>query len=90
MAHLGCVRLAYLKTFGDFCHSFVDMIVKLCPGAQRIDYIFDSYIEGLVKDSERSRRCEYSSIEAINLKEETPLPVEMGPFLASSTNKMKL
>ena len=90
MGYMRRVQSTLLNTFEDICKSFADMIIKLCPNANRIDFVFDSYIEGSVKDSERKRRCQYMPIEVNNLKLDTPLPVEMGTFWASSNNKSKL
>ncbi len=45
-----------IKTFGDLSRSFLLWIKKLCVAAERIDFIFDTYVTELsVKDSERAR-----------------------------------
>ena len=38
-------------------------IANICTAANRIDLVFDSYIEGSVKDAERIRRCKSSPID---------------------------
>ena len=83
MAYLRRVQLTCLHTFGDLCSSFIQTVLKLCLNASRIDFVFDTYIEGSVKNSERLRRCECSPIDVNFLKEETLLPVDMGAFGAS-------
>lgn len=90
MACLRRVKLTPLKTFKDLCISFVNLVQKLSPNAQRIDFVFDTYVEGSVKDSERLRRCECSPIEVNNLNDDTPLPVDMNAFWSCSSNKVKL
>ena len=52
--------------------------------------VFDSYVEGSIKDSERRRRQVKAPIEMNVINYDTPLPVEMDRFWASSCNKLKL
>ena len=49
-----------------------------------------SYIDASVKDSEQARRCNCSPIDLNDVSPETPLPVTMESFWASSMNKTKL
>ena len=90
MAHLRRMRLANLHTFGDLCTDFVAYVQSISHNANRIDYVFDTYIDGSVKDSERARRCNSSPIDLNNVSPDTPLPVTMESFWASSMNKTKL
>ena len=91
MGYLRRLPTRTLKTFGELCTSFVDWVVKLCPNAQRIDFIFDTYIEGSVKDSERIHRsAKCRPIEINQIKSDTQLPVDMAAFWASPSNKVKL
>ena len=91
---MACIRRVTAKihkTFGDFIgKGFFDMVLRLCIGASRIDFVFDTYVDGSVKDSERSRRCTTQAIEILNLNEETLLPIDMNTFWPSSSNKTKL
>ena len=66
------------------------MIFSLCHDASRIDFVFDSYLTGSVKDSERQRRAKTRPIEISSISNDTPLPVQMDTFWASGTNKVKL
>ena len=56
MANLRRVRTKQLKTFGEFCESFLVMILNICKNASRTDLVFDTYMEGSVKDTERPGR----------------------------------
>ena len=66
------------------------MLLDICKNATRIDLVFDSYKEGSVKDTERSRRSTMKPIEISMIAEDTPLPVNMDTFWASVSNKAKL
>ena len=90
MAHLRCMRLANLNTFGDLCTHFLGYVHSLSHNANRIDFVFDTYIDASVKDGERARRCNCSPIDLNNVSPETPLPETMESFWASSMNKAKL
>ena len=91
MGYLRRVSTKSLKTFGEFCFSFVDWMVKLCVNADRIDFVFDTYVEGSVKDSERIRRSiNCTPIEVHDINEDTQLPVDMAGFWVSPSNKVKL
>ena len=92
MAHLHHMRLANLNTFGDLCSHFLGYVHSLSHNANRIDFVFDTYIDAPVKDGERARRCNCSPINLNNVSpdHETPLPVTMESFWASSMNKAKL
>ena len=52
--------------------------------------IFDSYIEGSVKDSERARREQSRLIELREIILETKLPKNMEAFWSSAQNKTNL
>ena len=66
------------------------MLLAICKNATRIDLVFDSYKEGSVKDTERSRRSTIKPIEISMIAEDTPLRVNMDTFRASVSNKAKL
>lgn len=90
MSNIRRIPTTKLKTFQDFLDTFVARIIVLCPDAQRIDFVFDSYCEGSIKDSERSSRCSHKPIEINELTLQTQLPKEMDHFWSSSRNKQKL
>ena len=90
MANIRKIRIKGLRTFADFCSSFLNMLLAICKNATRIDLVFDSYKEGSVKDTERSRRSTMKPIEISMIAEDTPLPVNMDAFWASVSNKAKL
>ena len=46
------VSVRNLKTFGDFCVKFGDLMIACSSDASRIDFVYDSYSQGSVKDSE--------------------------------------
>ena len=69
---------------------FYEVYCQHLQKADQIDLVFDSYIEGSVKDAERIRRCKSSPIELSDLQKDTPLPVLMERFWSSPANKAKL
>ena len=74
---MGCLhrlRLAPMKTFNDLPTHFLEYIHGLSSNSNRIDFVFDTYIEG---DSEQERRCKCSLIDLNEVLPETPLPVTM-------------
>lgn len=90
---MGCLRrmrTGPIKTFGEFCEKFIEMASGLCRGSDRIDLVFDTYVEGSVKESERTRRSSCRPIDLNAINSETKLPVSMDAFWASPTNKTKL
>lgn len=79
-----------IETFGEFCEEFLDYISAVARGTDRLDLVFDSYVEGSIKDSERNRRQDKAPIEMNYIQYDTPLPIEMDRFWTSSNNKLKL
>ena len=65
------------------------MIVTTC-GTNRIEIIYDSYIENSIKESERAHRLEVQPIDVIDLNLDSIMPVEMKSFWASPSNKHQL
>ena len=90
MANVRKIRMKGLRTFADFCSTFLDMLLAISKKATRIDLVFDSYREGSVKDTERSRRSTMKTFEISMIAEDTPLPVNMDTVWASVSNKAKL
>ena len=79
-----------ITTFGQFVDQFMDYIFAISRRPDRLDLVFDSYVESFIKDSERSRRRNQAPIEINNMQCDTPLPVQMDRFWSSSNNKLKL
>lgn len=90
MGNVRRLSLKGLKTFGDLCLTFSNSVSRLCKSADRIDLVFDAYIDGSVKDSERVRRTTNKPVEISIISEQTPLPVNMESFWPANTNKVKL
>ena len=51
--------------------------------------MFDSYVEGSIKDSERNWRQDKAPIEMNIIHFDTPVPVEIARFWSFSNNKVK-
>ncbi len=90
MGFIRRINISKCKTFGDLFAALCQMLSNTCTYACHIDMVFDTYIQGSVKDSERSRRCKANSIEVNNIAHDTLLPVEMTTFWSSLNNKDKL
>ena len=78
------------KTFGHYMTAYLNSIYKLCVNANTIHLVFDSYIDGSVKDSERLRRSTKQAVEISTIENETLFPIDLDSFWPSSTNKEKL
>lgn len=48
--------LCRVKIVYVLCSDFLDTIYGLCSESERIDFVFDTYMDDSVKDSERGRR----------------------------------
>ena len=90
MANVRKTSIKGLRTFAHFCSAFLNMIQAICQSASRIDLVFDSYHEGSVKDTERSRRSTVMPIEISMVADNTPLTVNMDTFWVSVSNQAKL
>ena len=90
MAYARKVATNKLKTLGDFVASLWKTISFLSKDAQRIDIVFDLYLENKVKYGERNRCQKTTAIDVIIKKDNQPLPVTMDSFWASSANKENL
>jgi len=79
-----------LEDFGEFCDSLMNLVQHTSKRASKIDFVFDSYLERSIKDSERQKKKKKSSIELLEIERKTPLPVEMDRFWPSSIYKANL
>ena len=90
MQQLRKMNVRQMSTFGDLCDSFFKSILHTSRNASRIDLVFDSYITGSAKDTERLRRSRTPAIDLSAITAETPLCVDMDAFWSSNSNKIKL
>jgi len=90
MANVRKLKTSSMKTFGEWCNQFLSMIFGVCKNASRIDFIFDSYMEGSVKDSERLRLTQKTPVLYSNIALESKLATDMDSFWPSAANKVKL
>ena len=63
MCCLRQMNTSTLKTFGDLCARFIQMAYGLSKDSSHIDFVFNTYMEGSVKDSERQRRSTCSPVK---------------------------
>jgi len=56
MANVRKLKTSSMSTFGELCNQFLCMISRVCKNASHINFVFDSYIKGSVKDSEQQRQ----------------------------------
>ena len=90
MAYVRKLKNSSMNTFGDLCNQLLIMILGICKNASRIDFVFDSYIEGSVKDNERLRRSQKPPVLYSNIAQASKLPKDMDSFWPSTANKVKL
>lgn len=79
-----------LKTFGDMAAHLWKVFSSMSATCKRIDVVFDIYELGSIKDIERMRRRKVDPIEVFINRNDTPLPVDIERFWASSKNKERL
>lgn len=90
MAALRRIGAKQHANFGQFTDALLKYTKMSAKYAQRIDFVFDSYQEKSIKDSERRRREKTAPIELHDIKRETPVPADMDRFWSSKNNKLKL
>ena len=90
MANVRKLKTSSLSTFGELFNEFLSMIFGVCKNASRIAFIFDSYIEGSVKDSERLRQTQRTPVLYSNIVLESKLARDMDSFRPSAANKVQL
>ena len=82
-----------LNSFGDLVNAFCDYVKKylhFVPNVKRIDFLFDSYFEKSVKNSERMRRKKHETINFYEINQMTKLPKQENKFWPSNNNKILL
>ena len=90
MANVRKMIVKEFTNFGEFSRGILDYIQISAKGADRIDYIFDSYFDISIKNSKRKRRETISPIELNAVSEDTPLPVHVERFWTANRNKHNL
>ena len=90
MANVRKLPTSSISTFGQLCQKFSEMMTAMCKNAERIDFVFDCYVEGSVKDNERQRRMSKTPIVLSDITNDTRLPKDMDSFWPSADNKVKL
>ena len=84
------VKKANLRTYEDFIKNLWNTFTHIAKNSNRIDIIFDLYLEGSIKQNERDRRKKSTPINVTISSTDQTLPVEMDSFWSSSKNKVEL
>ena len=84
------VKKANLRTYEDFIKNLWNTFTHIAKNSNRIDIIFDLYLEGSIKQNERDRRKKSTPINVTICSTDQTLPVEMDSFWSSSKNKVEL
>ena len=79
-----------IRTFGDWMEYLWESFITLSDSAERIDVIFDLYLQTSRKDNERSNRAKTYGIKTNIGHIDQPLPAEMDKFWACDENKIAL
>ena len=78
-----------LITYKDFFKVLWKTFSLLSIGCNRMDIVFDLYLEQSIKQAERSRRSKLLPIDTNISSNKQQLPVEIDRFWASSDNERK-
>ena len=84
------VKKAKLVTFGEFVKNLWYTFKFMSRNCERVDIVFDLYLENSTKQGERGRRKKTAAIDVSIQHDDQPLPVSMDSFWASSFNKEQL
>jgi hypothetical protein len=84
------IKKLLLKTYEDLAMHLWTTFQSIFPSSQRIDIIFDLYLDQSIKQGERNRRSKEGCIEITIKTANQALPFEVDKFWGSSTNKMQL
>ena len=84
------LKTLQLELFEEFEKHLLDIFLSISWHSQRVDIIFDVYVEDSIKAFERNRRtfC-IKPIEIEIVQDSTPIPVDMSSFWGCSPNKTK-
>ena len=83
------IKKLNLRTYEDFCKHLLASSQCLSKKSTGIDIVFDIYLDGSIKQQERTRRGKEYIETTISSKDQN-MPVEMDKFWGSSSNKMQL
>ena len=90
MSQIRMIKMTTQKTFGQSIKTVFRKAQSVCS-TQEIHIVLDSYLDKSTKESERIRRTSSSvSMDLVSICSETPVPVQLEKFWASSTNKQNL
>ena len=79
-----------LKKMSDIFESGLSSILSTV-NVERVDIVYDSYLESSIKECERMRRrSKCQPLEFIGLTEDSPIPTQLDRFWACSKNKENL
>ena len=90
MANIRGIEMKKHENYGSFGDGFLNMIRSRACSATRMDFIFDTYVAGSVKDAERLRRTKTTPIDIHSIAANVPLPKNLNTFWPSSSNKTML
>ena len=86
MSMIRRMPLSEMSVFLDLFQATWKKVKAICE-FQRVDVVFDSYVEKSIKQGERNRRSCVQPLEYVNLENDTRIPVQLDRFWASSNNK---
>ena len=84
------VKKAKIRTSGEFAQFLWKHFKYLGNECERIDIIFDLYLDSSIKHGGRQRRAKATAINVIISHSEQPIPVDIDKFWSSSENKIQL
>ena len=84
------IKKLKLSTFEELFQNLWSTFSCLSSKSDRLDIVFDIYLENSVKQQERDRRGKSKATEAIITNVKQALPVDIEAFWCSSNNKMLL
>lgn len=92
MALVQMLKSAGTKTFGEMAKSYYGVIAGLLnrDGCQRVDVVFDQYLEVSIKGGEREKRGESRALEERIYSQATPVPKLWQKYIAKPRNKENL
>ena len=84
------IKKLKLKTYEQMFQHLWSTFDKLSSESNRLDIIFDIYLNNSIKQQERDRRTKSAATETIISEVKQDLPVDLDSFWGSSSNKMQL
>ena len=90
---LKCRQLKWknMQTFDDFANEFCSSVTYFIKGkVDRLDFIFDTYLDNSIKIGERLFRYKEQPIDMHKIDENVPMPKQENLFWGSNKNKTLL